>query len=116
MKVLVCGSRHLDKGWLKRIRERFERLPESSVIIEGGARGADLLARTAAEDTGLDVVELPANWKKYGLPAGPIRNRKMLDLQPDLVIAFHPDIDSSSGTKDCVAEARRRGITVEIVS
>jgi len=116
MKVLVCGSRNLDRSWLKRIRDRFERLPADSIVIEGGAKGADSLARIAAQDTGLDVVEMPANWKRYGLPAGPIRNRRMLDLQPDIVIAFHPKIEESSGTKDCVAEAKRRGILIEVIA
>jgi hypothetical protein len=40
----------------------------------------------------------------------------MLDTKPDLVIAFHEDIESSKGTKDCIKEARRRGIAVDVVS
>jgi hypothetical protein len=38
----------------------------------------------------------------------------MLDLKPDLVIAFHEDLNVSKGTMDCILEANRRGIKVEI--
>jgi len=38
----------------------------------------------------------------------------MLDEKPDLVIAFHPNLAESKGTKDCVNEAKRRGIPVEV--
>jgi hypothetical protein len=39
----------------------------------------------------------------------------MLDMSPDLVLAFHNNIKESKGTKDCVSEAARRGILVEII-
>lgn len=57
---------------------------------------------------GFPVERYPADWERYGKRAGPIRNRKMLDQGPDLVVAFGGD----KGTADCVREARRRGIAV----
>ena len=44
----------------------------------------------------------PADWKKYGKSAGPIRNREMLKMDPDIVLIFHDDPKNSKGTKDCV--------------
>jgi hypothetical protein len=38
----------------------------------------------------------------------------MLDLNPELVIAFHENISNSKGTIDTVTEAKRRGIPVEV--
>lgn len=113
MKVLVCGSR--DWVILGPIMARLEKLPKLSTIIEGGCEGVDKLARTAAMVLGHDVIEFPANWKGRGLPAGPYRNRLMLDLKPDLVIAFHEDLASSKGTKDTLREAGRRGIKTELI-
>lgn len=120
MKVLVCGSR----DWVDRkiIRERLLKLPPDTIIIEGGCghgfgpTGVDLLARAVALEIGFEVVEFPAAWKKYGNAAGPIRNIKMLNTKPHLVIAFHDDIDNSKGTKHTVTEARKRGIEVEIIA
>jgi len=114
MKVLVCG----DRNWTDEapIRERLSKLPKDTIILEGGARGADTLARHAAEYLGLKVIEFPADWKKHGRAAGPIRNREMLDQKPDLVVAFHSNLAASKGTADTVREAKKRGIPVEVVT
>jgi hypothetical protein len=87
------------------------------VIIEGGARGADSLARSVAKELGLQYRTYPANWKEHHRAAGPIRNRKMLkDEDPDRVIAFHNDIDSSKGTKDMITISVKAGKPVLLVS
>ncbi len=45
---------------------------------EGGARGADRLARVWAQLGGIEVETHPAQWERDGKAAGPIRNRAML--------------------------------------
>jgi len=114
--ILICGSRIWDD--YDKIEKRILEIedPDGTTIIEGGARGADLMAREFALKYGIDVFEIPANWVRHGRAAGPIRNRMMLDLQPDLVIAFIPKNARSVGTKDTVNEAKRRGIPVEVIS
>jgi predicted Rossmann fold nucleotide-binding protein DprA/Smf involved in DNA uptake len=47
------------------------------VIVSGGAKGADALAKRYAKERGLQYVEFPANWDKYGKTAGYIRNEEM---------------------------------------
>jgi hypothetical protein len=114
MKVIISGDREWDNRQV--IEDRLRQLPPNTIIIEGGCRGADLSAREVALDIGLEVVEFPAAWKKYGpKAAGPIRNIKMLKTKPDLVIAFHDDLGKSKGTKHMVLEARKRKIEVEII-
>ena len=50
-----------------------------------------------------------ADWDKYGLAAGPVRNRKMLEENKGcLVIAF----PGGKGTKNCVKTALKLGMTV----
>lgn len=113
MKVLVCGDRNwADKELIKSI---LKSTPDLELVIEGGARGADTLAREAAVELGVEVREYRADWEKYGRAAGPIRNRQMLDEKPDLVIAFHDNISESKGTADTLREAKRRGIGCRLV-
>lgn len=115
MKVLVCGDRNWDDGptVMKRLRE----LPRGVEIITGGARGADWWAEeTTVRFTGFKINVVRAEWVKYGKAAGIYRNLKMLDMKPDLVIAFHNDLENSKGTKHTVNEARKRGIPVEVIS
>ena len=112
--VLVTGSRY----WSDRlvIYDILKELPKDTLIIQGGARGADTLAREVAEELGLEVKTFKAEWDKYGKSAGPIRNQKMLDeTHPSLVLVFHSDIEHSKGTKDLVERARKTTIPIRVI-
>jgi hypothetical protein len=114
MVVLVCGSREWRN--FEVIRQRLVALSPSKVL-HGACRGADKLSGDAAEELGLAVEVFPADWKAFGKGAGPKRNQRMLDEgKPDLVLAFHSDLESSRGTSDMVRRARKAGVRVEVVS
>jgi len=115
MKVLICG----DRNWTdeETIKAYIRTLPPDSVVINGRCRGADSIARFAAKEYGYEVEDYPAAWEKQGRAAGPIRNKKMLDKgKPEIVIAFHDDLEHSKGTKDMIRQARAAGIPVEVRS
>jgi hypothetical protein len=106
MRILFCGDI---------IRAAFDRL-NPTVVIEGEARGADQLCRKEAVLRGIEVLRFPAQWERYGRGAGPIRNQQMLDEgQPDMVVAFHPDLARSKGTADMVKRAEAAGIPCEVI-
>lgn len=110
LRVLVCGSRTWDRpAW---IGSRLAEFPKDTEVIHGGARGVDTIAANYAYKIGLKVTEYPADWHGQGKAAGIIRNGKMLDARPDLVIAFWDG--ESRGTRHTIEEARRRGIRVEV--
>lgn len=114
LRVLVCGSR----TWTDRVavERMIDQLPVGSVVIVGGAKGADTLAEVAARAVGLQCEVYPADWERYGRRAGPVRNRQMLrEGQPDLVVAFHADLWGSRGTADMVRVARVAGLPVWLV-
>ena len=113
MKILVCGDRNYkDKEYVKHILTIFKNNHPDLEIIQGGCKGADILARDVGVELGAQVFTYPAHWHKYGRAAGPMRNKEMLDDNPDikLVVAFHDDIENSKGTKDMINQADRRGI------
>lgn len=109
MRVLVCGGRDYHNR-LAVYRElcRLNQEEGISVIIHGGCRGADQLAAQWVEmtDNCREEVYKP-DWS-FGLCAGPIRNQRMLDGKPDLVIAF----PGGRGTADMVRRAVRAGVKV----
>lgn len=86
------------------------------VVVHGDALGADRLGGEMAKGLGLRVIPVPAEWKRYGRGAGPIRNKKMLFMGIDLVLAFHADISRSKGTKHMILIAKKAGIDVEVFS
>lgn len=114
MKILVCGDRH----WIDydMIYNELGKFPSDILVITGGAAGADSLADLAASSQGKLHIIYEADWKTYGRKAGPIRNSEMLGERPNMVLAFHDDIDNSRGTKDMVNKARQKLIPVKIYS
>lgn len=107
MKVLVCGSRHFNDYGL--LEETLDGLLSVTEVIEGEAKGADILARRWATLRGIEVRRFPADWEKYGKAAGSIRNIQMLkEGKPDLVVAFMGP--NSRGTKHMVTIAQKQGV------
>lgn len=111
MRVLVCGGRkYTDKNRVFQVLDQLngDGAPVD-VIIEGECSGADLLSASWASSRRVRLEPYPADWTRYGLGAGPIRNRQMLiEGKPDLVIAF----PGNEGTKDMVKQARRAKVRV----
>ena len=115
-KLLICGDRNwTDKERIREIILGHRGIHEDLVIIEGEARGADSLARDCAKELGIPIESYPADWAQYGRVAGPIRNQQMLEAKPNVVNAFHDDIEKSKGTKDMVKRAEKAGIPTYVI-
>lgn len=110
MKVLVCGGRDFtDAERIAEVLSACHRARAITLLIHGGARGADRLAGEWAQRIGIPVQEFEAQWEEQGRAAGPIRNQRMLDEgRPDLVIAF----PGGRGTADTVHRARQARVPV----
>lgn len=113
MRLLVCGSRTWQD--VQTIQDRIDRLPSHSILIEGGASGADTIAREAAIARGLHVATMKPLYSFFPRKSAPLaRNDAMIRMEPSLVIAFQRN--NSRGTQYTIDKARRFDIPVEIVS
>lgn len=114
MKVLVCGGRDFDDEGLLGSRLWHLRNENGLThVIHGGANGADKLAgEWARSQYSVQEVICPANWYLHGKAAGPMRNRAMAEIGPDLVLAFK----GGRGTENMVKTAEALGIQVERVT
>jgi predicted Rossmann-fold nucleotide-binding protein len=106
VKIIVCGGREYG-NWTK-VRQTLANL-EPTMIIQGGCRGADELAKKWAEFNNVECVTVNAQWGLHGKSAGPIRNRKMCDEHSDAIVVAFP---GGSGTKNMVDTARILGMEV----
>lgn len=76
--VIVTGSRDWsDRDGVYRV---LAELPPDTIVIHGGARGADGYADQCARSIGHTVIEMPAQWERDGKSAGPTRNSEMLSV------------------------------------
>jgi hypothetical protein len=119
MRLIVCGSaprRTGAPGWTDRAllyRVLDEIAP--AVVVEGGAAGADRLAREWAQERAVPVETFPADWKRYGRAAGPRRNREMVEAGADLVVGFSVAEPPTSGTAGMLRLATDAGLRVRLV-
>lgn len=104
----MCGGRYYkDRRTLYRVLDALD--PPATVIIAGGATGADSMAVDWARERGVPNIVFAADWERYGKAAGPVRNAKMLLLgRPDRVIAFPGD----RGTQNMIDRSRLAGVPV----
>jgi hypothetical protein len=80
-----------------------------SGIVQGGARGADTLAKKMGNEWGIPVHEFPADWGTHGKSAGFMRNKQMLDSGLAHVVMAMP---GGRGTDNMVQIAKRAQIQV----
>ena len=122
-RLLITGSReHSDPTGVLRVFEGFVHavcgsgsyLVEPPLVVVHGAcpgeRSVDAICSNWANTHGDFFVgeAHPADWDSYGNRAGPIRNKKMVDLGADWCLAFPDGV--SRGTRGCASMAVKAGI------
>jgi hypothetical protein len=111
MRILVTGGRdYTDQTEVDNALDAVHRKHGITLLIEGGARGADRLARSWARRNNVLLCTFEAEWGKYGKAvAGPLRNGRMLsEGRPEAVVAF----PGGAGTADMVAKAEAARVPV----
>ena len=127
MRIIVAGSRNFDDysivvdTLIKFFNENKMLAPDIAKveIVSGTARGADRLGERFAKEYGCELKQFPADWDKFGKPAGMIRNKEMAlyasnDSNKDgILIAFWDGL--SRGTKAMIDIANKTGLEVIVV-
>lgn len=110
VRIIVCGGRdYADRRHVSGVLDKIHTLRGVSEIIQGECpTGADRWAREWAVSYGIKLTRCRAEWEKYKKRAGPIRNRQMLELKPDGVVAF----PGGAGTADMCRAAEESGVPV----
>lgn len=116
-KALITGDRDWNeelpiKRYLLRLRKVHG--ARSLLLIEGGAPGADTIARYCATELSIHAAEIDALWDTRHRSAGGQRNDVMLALEPHEVMGFHKNLTASRGTRNCLRAAYRLGIPANL--
>lgn len=117
LKILICGGRHFcDYALLESVVGKVAKDYNFSEIeiVSGHCIGADRLGEAYAKKHNVSLKIFPAEWKKYGKRAGPIRNKQMIDYiaayENKIVIAFTSP--NTKCTKNTIALAKKANIHV----
>lgn len=109
IRVLCCGGRNYnDLRFVILKLDELRSLHGELFIIHGGANGADTLCGQWAAERGFPVAVVPANWKFHDKKAGALRNGWMLELLPNIVVAF----PGGYGTSNMIMQAKKLSIPV----
>jgi len=133
MRILVTGSRNWTSPSVIRqaLADAVRDQPGPHTLVHGNAKGADLIAAGIALASGWTIEPHPADWTRPcterchhrgGRPtsggrswcpsAGAIRNKAMVALGADLVLAFYARGAANAGTGDCVKQAGKAQLTI----
>lgn len=110
MRAIICGGRDYANRsqatlWLSRLHSMLDIVH----VIEGGATGADRIARDWALATIIPVTTVPADWDRFDNAAGPLRNSRMLqEFKPDVLLA----LPGKTGTLNMINQARAARLPV----
>jgi|TARA_Y100000034_G_scaffold129685_1_gene186623 hypothetical protein len=111
MKTIIAGSReYQDYEFMAQELNNVDF--EITEVVSGTARGADRLGEKWADDNGMPIFRMPANWDQYGKAAGYIRNEEMAKCS-DALVAFWDG--KSMGTKHMIDLAKKYDLKIKVV-
>jgi len=114
-RVAVVGSRSWWPPW--KVSNLVVSLDPGTIIVSGGAPGADTMAWNAAVNHCKHLPEPEIyypDWKRFGMRAGLIRNTQIVKAC-DWMVAFWDGKVEKSGTLDSVRKATEYGKCVLII-
>lgn len=112
-RIIFSGSRRWRNT--QAIRDTLAQLdPDTDIIVHGACpTGLDNLVDGYAKRAGFTVEAYPADWDRYGKPAGIYRNRTMADL-PNVAHLYAFPLPGSRGTTDMIQTAQAKQIPVTL--
>ena len=110
MKLAIIGSRTFnDYEFLKNSLEPIRTY--ITLIISGGANGADKLGERYAEEFNIPTKIYIPEWNKYGKSAGYLRNHDIIN-EADYVVAYQ--VNKSKGTEHSIRLAKSQNKKVKV--
>ena len=109
MRICVCGGRdYQDAEKVNHILSRIHHIKPISSLMNGGAKGADKLSSDWAISNAIPLVVINADWDLYGKSAGAIRNKNMVIIGFDCLVAF----PGGNGTKNMITQSLKAKLKI----
>ncbi|SNS15598.1 SLOG family protein [Pseudomonas segetis] len=97
VRIIACGGhKYKDGAYVYELLDYIHRTRVIAEIIRSNDRGADQLIAAWAKSRGVPCTVIEAQRTTLGDKADEARNRSMLELKPDGMVAFPGDSDTGS--------------------
>lgn len=109
----IVGSRHYndEKDFSSYVNHWIEKNGKPEMIISGGAKGTDTLAKNYALKNNITIKEYYADWNTYGKKAGPMRNTQIA-MSCTHLLAFPSR--TGKGTQDTIRKVKDLNKDIEL--
>ena len=87
MKCIIAGGRHYkftENDYTK--LDQLAAFYDITHVISGKCTGADTFGEIWAKSRDIPVIDMPADWVKFGIAAGPIRNEEMAKIADGCIL------------------------------
>lgn len=116
-RMIVAGGRNYSNQnivnyYIDRVKDVCDSRGLNLVIVCGMATGADTLGRNYAISNGLEVLEFPADWNKYGKSAGYIRNKEMGNVADSAIVFWDGRSKGSKLMIDIMHELKKPVVAI----
>lgn len=109
MKTIIAGSRTISDYLTVAAAITASGFRITEVVSGCEPKGVDALGERWAKDNNIPIKSFPANWDRFGLSAGPRRNREMASYAQALILIWD---GTSRGSKNMKSEALAKGLPV----
>ena len=103
-KVAIVGSRNISDTQTKKIEEYLDSIKDSiSLVISGGAKGVDTIAKDFADTNSIPIVVIKPKYHLFSdneKKRAPLERNKEISDQCDTLYAFWDGV--STGTKNII--------------
>ena len=105
MKIAVIGSRGFnDYELLKYKLDKIHERKPITIIVSGGAKGADKLGEKWAKENNIETLIFYPDWNQYGKKAGFLRNEDIIKNSDAVVACWDGE---SRGTQHSIKLSKR---------
>lgn len=114
MRTIIAGTREVQfKKACSLVCDALEQCgfaPQITEIIHGDARGIDRAAKHVCAGF-YPIIDVPAEWDKFGKIAGHVRNEEMAKMADALICVWD---GKSPGSRNMISIAKQYGLKIYI--
>ena len=96
VRVIIAGPRDYTDYLTLLMAVHLSRL-DITEVVSGKARGVDAMGERWAEEHGVPVKPFPADWERWGKPAGMKRNKQMAEYAEGALLLWDGESRGTGG-------------------